>query len=115
MSEVNNSTPDAPVTPSQDLSADYLDRQLRALSEILEARGLDAKLVTYPVKGVKGDHFGALMATNPAAPQRGTVHVGSDGCVIWEYSGSLDAAGIGKIADEATNALRGTGMRVRPS
>jgi hypothetical protein len=114
MNELNGSTPDSPAAPAQDPGADYLDRQLRALSEKLQARGLEARLVTYPVNGVKGEHYDAVTVTNPAAPERGIMHVESDGCVTWEYAGSLDAAGISKTADEATNALRATGVRYRP-
>lgn len=114
MNEVNGSTPDSFAAPAQEPGADYLDRQLHALLEKLQARGLEAKLVTYPVNGVKSEHYDAVTVTNPAAPERGTMHVDSDGCVTWEYPGSLDAAGISETADEATNALRATGVRYRP-
>ena len=83
------------------------------LSEKLQARGLDARLVTYPVNGVKGKHYDAVTVTNPAAPERGTMHIDSDGCVTWEHPGSLDAAGISTTADEATSALQAAGMQYR--
>ena len=41
------------------------------------------------------------------------IHVEKDGSVTWVYSGKLDDAGISKILDEATNALRSTGLRSR--
>lgn len=49
--------------------------------------------------------------TNPAARERGEVRVGDDGSVTWEYFGKLDEAGVSKILDEITNALRATGVR----
>jgi hypothetical protein len=114
MNEFNGGTRDIPAAPTQDDDADYVDSRLRALSEKLEGRGLEARLVTYPVDGVKSEHYDAVTVTNPAAPERGVIHVENDGCVAWEYSGSLHDAGISKIADEATNALRATGVRYRP-
>jgi hypothetical protein len=89
------------------------DRCLRVLAEKLEMRGLDSRLVSYHVERVKGRHYDAISATNTAAPERGIIHVEKDGSVTWVYSGSLDDAGIGKILDEATNALRATGLRSR--
>jgi hypothetical protein len=115
MNELNGSTPDGRAASAQDPGADYAARQLRALCQKLQARGLDARLVTYLVNGVKGEQYDAVTVTNPAAPERGMMHVDSDGCVTWEYAGSLDAAGISKTADEATCALRATGMRCRPA
>lgn len=114
MSGLNGSKPDGPVMPGQSPGADYVDRQLRALSEKLQARGLEAMLVTYPVNGVKGEHYDAVKVTNPVAPERGTMQVESDGYVTWECFGSLDDAGVSKTADEATNVLRATGVRHRP-
>lgn len=113
MKEVNGKGRDDRAALDPDLSADYLDGQLRALSEKLEARGLKAKLVTYPLDGVKGDHYDAVVVTNPDALERGTVHVDSDGCVTWECPGSMDVGGITKTADEVTNALWATGVRYR--
>jgi hypothetical protein len=81
-----------------------------SLVEKLEMRGLNARLVSYPVEGVKGRHQDALSVTNTAAPERGLIHVEKDGSVTWIYSGNLDDAGISKILDEATNALRATGL-----
>jgi hypothetical protein len=114
MNELDGSTPDGPAATAQDRGAGYLDGQLRALSEKLQARGLEAELASYPVNGVRGEHYDAVRATNPAAPERGTIHVDSDGCVTWEYVGSLDAVGISRAADEATNVLRASGVCFRP-
>jgi hypothetical protein len=116
-SQVNGlkgSTRDGSAAPAPDFDADYADSQLRALSEKLLERGLEARLVSYPVDGVKGEHFDAVVVLNPAAPERGMMHFESNGCVTWEYDGSLDAAGIGRATDEAINALRATGVRSRP-
>jgi hypothetical protein len=90
-------------------SADREDSMLRGLAEKLESRGLDASLVTYPVAGVKGKHFDAVIAVNPAAPERGRVHIQKKGLVLWECTGTLDEAGAGKILDDVTNVLRGRG------
>jgi hypothetical protein len=110
MNESNGSTPGIPAAPSAGDGADYLDSGLRVLAEKLERRGLETQLVTYPVDGVKGEYYDALQVANPASPERGEIHVEKDGCVTWEYPGSLDDAGINKIADEAINALRATGV-----
>jgi hypothetical protein len=114
VNEVHSSTPDDGVAPGRDPSDYYVDGQLRALGEKLQARGLEARLVTYPFDGIKGDHYDAVVVTNPAAPERGTMHIYSDGCLTWECHGRLDPVGISKTADEATNALRAMGVRYRP-
>jgi hypothetical protein len=79
------------------------------LADRLEARGLEPRLVTYPGEGEQVEE---IVIVNPAAPERGEVRVGDDGSVVWEYFGSLDEAGIAKILDEVTNALRATGVRL---
>jgi hypothetical protein len=111
---LKGSTPDGSAAPAPDLDADCPDSQLRALSQKLQERGLEARLVSYPLDGVKSEHFDAVVGSNPAAPERGMMHFESNGCVTWEYDGSLDAAGIGRATDEAINALRATGVRSRP-
>jgi hypothetical protein len=115
MNEYNGSAPGIPPIPvCGGGGADYLDGRLRVLSEKLERRGLETRLVSYPVDGVKGEYYDAFLVANPASPERGEMHVEKDGCVTWEYPGSLDDAGINAIADEATNALRATGVPYRP-
>ena len=79
----------------------------------LESRGLESRLVTYSGNGVQGSHRNAVNVTNPAAPERGMIHVEKNGLVTWEYSGTLDTAGISKILDDVTNILRTTGLRFR--
>jgi hypothetical protein len=111
---LKGSTRDGSAAPAPDFDADHADSQLRALSQKLQECGLEARLVSYAVDGVKGEHFDAVVASNRAAPERGMMHFESDGCVTWEYDGSLDAAGIGRAMDEAINALRATGVRSRP-
>jgi len=85
----------------------------RMLVQKLESRGLDSRLVTYPGDAHDDEHVEEIVVTNPAARERGVVRVGNDGSVTWEYFGKLDEAGVGKILDEITNALRATGVRFR--
>jgi hypothetical protein len=110
MNQNNGSTPGIPAAPSAGDKARYLDNRLRILAERLERRGMETRLVTYPVDGVKGEYYDALLVANPSSPERGEMHVEKDGCVTWEYPGSLDDTGIDRIADEATNALRAAGV-----
>jgi hypothetical protein len=103
----------APTAPGSD--AGYLDGQLRVLSEKLERRRLEARLVSYALDGVTSEHYDAITVTNPSAPERGSMQIEKEGSVTWEYASSLhDDAGIGNIADEATNALRASGVRYQP-
>jgi hypothetical protein len=114
LNHVNDGAPGISVAPCPDNCAECAsDQCLRVLAEKLEMRGLNARLVTYPDEGVKGRHHDALSVTNTAAPERGLVHVEKNGSVTWVYSGTLDDAGISKILDEATNALRAAGLRSR--
>jgi hypothetical protein len=83
----------------------------RLLVSRLERRGLDARLVAYPGEAADDEHVEEIVITNPGARERGEVRVGDDGCVMWEYFGSLDEAGVASIVDEVTNALRATGVR----
>jgi hypothetical protein len=114
LNHVDDSAPGMPVAPCPDNCAECAgDQRLRVLAEKLEMRGLDSRLVSYPVEGAKGRHHDALSVTNAAAPERGLIHVEKDGSVTWVYPGKLDNAGISQILDEATNALRATGLRSR--
>jgi hypothetical protein len=81
-------------------------RRLHLLAQKLTNRGLNTRIVT------SGAHDTGISVTNPGAPGRGTFYVESDGCTTWEHSGSLDDDGIGRIVDEAINALRANGMRL---
>jgi len=74
----------------------------------LESRGLDPRLVTYPGGSGDDEQVEQIVIVNPAAPERGEVRVGDDGSVTWEYFGSLDEAGVSKILDEVSDALRAT-------
>jgi hypothetical protein len=112
LNHINDGVPGSSVAPCPDNCAECAsDQRLRVLAEKLELRGLDSRLVSYPVEKVKGRHHDALSVTNTAIPERGMIHVEKDGSVTWVYSGKLDDAGFSKILDEATNALRATGMR----
>jgi hypothetical protein len=114
LSHINDGAPGISVAPCPDDCAECAaDKGLRVLGEKLEMRGLDSRLVSYPVEGIKGRHHDALSVTNSAAPERGMIHVEKDGSVTWVYSGNLDDAGISNILDEATNALRSAGLRSR--
>lgn len=41
------------------------------------------------------------------------MQIEKEGWMTWEYSGAVDDAGISKLADEATNALRPAGVPYR--
>ena len=115
MNEHNGSTPGIPAPPAADNKADDLESQLVALSEKLQRRGMKAQLVSYAADGVTSEHYDAITVTNPASPERGSMRIEKEGWVTWEYSGSLENdAGIGNLADEATNALRATGIPYQP-
>jgi hypothetical protein len=87
-------------------------RLIRELAERLKGRGLNSRLVTYPGDAHGDEHVEEIVVINPVARERGEVRVGDDGSVTWEYFGKLDNAGVGKILDEITNALRATGLRM---
>lgn len=84
----------------------------RLLVQRLENRGLDSRLVTYPDDADDDEHVEEIVIVNPAARERGEIRVGDDDSVTWEYFGRLDEAGVTAIADEVTNALRATGVRM---
>lgn len=84
----------------------------RLLAKKLESRGLDFRLVTYPGDADDDEHIEEIVIVNPEARERGEVRVGDDGSVTWEYFGRLDQVGVSRIADEVTNALRATGVRL---
>jgi hypothetical protein len=86
---------------------------VQALVEKLHGRGLDSRLITYKGGEHEGDHVEEIVVVNPAARERGEVRIGDDGHVIWEYDGRIDEAGISKILDDATNALRASGVLLR--
>jgi anti-sigma regulatory factor (Ser/Thr protein kinase) len=92
--------------------SDSMDRRLRFLAETLQSRGLDCRLATYPVNGIKGKHFDKILVTNPAAPERGDVHIERDGLVAWEYFVKLNNdADASRVIDHVTSALRGGMVR----
>jgi hypothetical protein len=113
MNEVNSSTPGDPVVPGEDGNDEYLDGQIRKLSQKLRARGLETRLVSYMIDGVRGKYCDAVTVTNPSAPERGSMQIEKEGWMTWEYSGAVDDAGISKLADEAANALRANGVPCR--
>jgi len=86
------------------------EKRLRLLAEKLNNRGLETRLITC---GSADSHKDAVVATNPRAPGRGLFHVDDDGSVEWTFPGAkLDDDGIGRLVDEAINALRAHGMRL---
>jgi len=110
MSEHDESEPGTPVLPAASISAEDMDGRLRSLAETLRRRGLQAKLVSYLTDGVRNKNYDAITVTNPSAPERGSMQIEKAGLVIWDFFGSLDSPGVDRIADEATNALRATGV-----
>jgi hypothetical protein len=112
LNQVNDSAPGMAAAQDEDGCATCMNSQLiRMLAEKLENRGLDSRLVTYPGGAHDGEHVEEIVVVNPAARERGEVRVGDDGSVTWEYFGKLSEAGVSKILDEVTNALRATGVR----
>ena len=87
---------------------------LRLLAKKIESRGLDYRLVTYPDGTSEDPPIEEIVVTNPAARERGEIRICDDGGVTWEYFGTIDEVGVSKILDDATNALRATGVRFRP-
>jgi hypothetical protein len=81
------------------------------LASRLQACGLVSRLVTYPGDDGDDERVEEIVIVNPAAPERGEIRVGDDGSVTWEYFGSLDEAGVIRILDEVTTALRAAGAR----
>jgi hypothetical protein len=110
VNETNSSVPGGLVVPDDDDKAEYLDGQLRVLSQKLCAHGLKAQLVKYRIDGATSTYYDAIKVTNPGAPERGTMQIEKEGWVTWEFTGSVDDAGISKLTDEAINALRATGL-----
>jgi len=110
MNEANSAVPGGLAVPDDDHKAESLDGWLRALSEKLRARGLTAQLVRYRIDGTTNKYYDAIKATNPAAPERGTMQIEKEGWVTWEFTGTIDDTGISTLADEATNALRAPGV-----
>ena len=81
------------------------------LAEKLESRGLSSRVETYSGGKPGEELIVELITTNPAARERGEIRIGDDGAVTWEFFGDLAEAGAARILDEATNALRATGVR----
>jgi hypothetical protein len=86
---------------------------LRDLAEKLESRGLSAHVVTYSGEKPGDELIEEVKVVNPAARERGVIRIGDDGAITWEFFADLSEAGVGRLLDEATNALRATGMRFR--
>jgi hypothetical protein len=83
-----------------------MDRLLSVFADKLRSRGLHCRLETYPVNGVKGKHFDKVLVSNPAAAERGDVHIEKEGLIIWEYVVNLhDDADAGTLLDDVTNVL----------
>jgi hypothetical protein len=115
---LNQTSDGAPGQPAPDDPGHRDNREngelLAMLARKLESRGLEYRLVTYSAGGPADERTVEIVVTNPADPQRGEVRIGDDGGITWEYFGEMSEAGAGRILDEATNALRATGMRFRP-
>jgi hypothetical protein len=87
--------------------------RLHALAERLAHVGLASRIVTYPGGEHDDEHVEQIVVTNPTASERGELRIGDDASVTWEYFGTFNGDGTNKILDEATNALRATGVRLR--
>lgn len=88
------------------------ENRLRLLAEKLNNRGLETHFDTCDSRTNNG-HYDSLTVTNPRQPERGSFHVEGDGCVTWDCPvARLDDDGIGRIVDEAINALRANGTRL---
>jgi hypothetical protein len=84
-----------------------MDRLLGGFADKLRSRGLDCRLETYPVNGVKGRHFDKVFVSNPAASERGDVHIEKGGLIIWEFCVNLhDESDASALLDDVTNILR---------
>jgi hypothetical protein len=99
---------------SEAVCADCASQQrLMLLAGKLRDTGLETHFDTCDT-GTKNSHYDSVTVTNPAAPERGAFHIDSDGCVEWAFPGAElgNDDGIGRIVDEAVNALRANGMRL---
>ena len=92
---------------SAETTAGDPDSRLRSLAEKLRHHGLTAILVSHLTDGVRNKHYDAINVTNPARPERGTLHIEKDGCITWEYPSpsGLDNAAITTLAAEAASTL----------
>jgi hypothetical protein len=110
----NNRVPSEPVVQQRaDCAQCANSLVVETLAEKLKGRGLDARVITYLGGAHEGDHVEEIVVTNPAARERGEVRISDDGHVTWEYDGRIDEAGMSKILDDATNALRSSGVLLR--
>jgi DNA-binding XRE family transcriptional regulator len=94
-----------PARPATGNSGDtgQINGFIGSLAETLEARGLRAQ----PVNSAPDPN--AITVTNPAAPERGMVHVAHDGLVRFPDpdAGTLNDASAATILDHVTKILRG--------
>lgn len=104
MSQVNGSTPGVPPSEQAECPECENAKLIRALAERLEGSGLKTRL-DYSGGSHYVEHADEIMVTNPAAPERGEIRIADDGGFMWEYCGSLDDSGIGKILVEVTSVL----------
>jgi hypothetical protein len=112
VNQVNGTAPGVPSSQQGECAECRNARVIRALAESLEGRGLKSRLVAYSGGSHYDDHVEEIVVTNPVARERGEIRIGDDGSVTWEYFGTLDDAGAGKILDEITNALGATGLQM---
>jgi hypothetical protein len=114
MSEFNGRPPETSAQENPGRRAHCENGDLmRNLGTKLESRGLDVRLVTYPDDESPDSPIEQIVVTNSRYPELGEVRVSDDGGLTWDYFGTLDEAGVGRIADEITNALRAPGLPVR--
>jgi len=64
---------------------------MRGLAGELQARGLHVRTVSYGGSpAARSERIEDIEVSNPATPRNGTMRVGHDGGVIWEYRRKLD-------------------------
>lgn len=86
------------------------ERRLFLLAGKLNNVGLQCQFDTCDSKTRPG-HYDSVIAINPSLPERGALHIDSDGEIVWQYDiAKLDGDSIGKAVDEAINVLRPNGL-----
>jgi hypothetical protein len=109
LNQVNGSS--APPCPG-DCTDCAGEQRLTVLADRLRQRGLEISFDTCDSQ-TKDGHYDSVTVTNPSQSERGSLHIDSDDEVMWHYPGAkLDDDGIGRLLDEAINALRANGMRL---
>jgi hypothetical protein len=83
------------------------ERRLFTLaSKLKDAVGLHSQFTTCDSE-TRAGHHDSITVTNPEMPERGGLHIDSDGEFIWHFNGpKLTDAGMGQIVSEAAKLLQ---------